>query len=236
MLDLLVEWQSAIRAVLTGAIGAFADLRDPFSLVMLLPLGVVFGVAHALTPGHGKTVLATYAVGSDARPAGMVLPALTLTATHIGSAVLLAIIANDLVSRTIVGAGRAPLLETISQALLIALGGWLLLRAVIGRRHAHGEGFAAGFVAGLMPCPLTLFLMFYAMSRGVPEAGLLFALAMLGGVGLVLVTVATGSAFARHWLVDFIARRGGNIDAVVRMVDGMAGLLLVVLAGAALAA
>jgi nickel/cobalt exporter len=47
-----------------------------------------------------------------------------------------------------------------------------------------------GVIAGLVPCPLTLFAIFFALSRGVPEAGLTFAVAMMLGVGLTLGAVA----------------------------------------------
>lgn len=55
----------------------------------------------------------------------------------------------------------------------------MLVRAWRGARHQHREGLMVEAVAGLVPCPLTLFAMFYAMARGVPEAGLAFALAMM---------------------------------------------------------
>ena len=67
----------------------------------------------------------------------------------------------------------------LSRGLLIAIGLWLLVGALRHRPHAHGEGFAVGFVAGLAPCPLTLFAMVLALARGVPEAGLAFAAAMM---------------------------------------------------------
>jgi nickel/cobalt transporter (NicO) family protein len=161
--------------------------------------------------------------------------ALALTVTHVGMAVLLAVVANTIVTRTIVGAGQAPVLESISRALLIGVGLWLIARAVLGRPHLHGEGIFAGIVAGLVPCPLTLFLMFYATSRGVPEAGLTFALAMVIGVGLVLATVAIASVWARERLVRLVAGRGVMQSRVVRFVDAAAGLLLLILAAVDLA-
>lgn len=230
MLEFLVELQSIVRSVLSGGVSSFAKTHDAGSLAALLPMGILFGAAHALTPGHGKTILAAYALGADARPARMIVPALALTVTHVGMAVLLAVVANSLVTRTIVGAGRAPALEFASQILLCAVGIWLMMRAVLGRKHAHGEGVAAGIVAGLIPCPLTLFLMFYALSLGVPEAGYVFALAMIGGLGLVLSSVAVLSALARGWLLSIIASRGGSIGLLVRLIDGLPGALVVVLA------
>ena len=117
---------------------------------------------------------------------------------------LLAVIANSLVTRTLVGAGRAPALENVSRYMLVAIGIWLVVRAWRSRPHMHGEGYVAGFVAGLVPCPLTLFVVTLAVSRGVPEAGLAFAIAMFLGVAAVLVTIAATVSFARNWAEDWI--------------------------------
>jgi nickel/cobalt exporter len=85
-----------------------------------------------------------------------------------------------------------------------------------------------GVIAGLVPCPLTLFAMFLALSRGVPEAGLTFALAMMGGVGATLALVATATVVARQWIVSFIGRHGRSIgDGISRLLEGLTGVALV---------
>lgn len=230
MLELLVEWQSAIRGVLSGDIETFAATGDWLALMAIVPAGIVFGAAHALTPGHSKSVLAAYAVGSDLSRVRIVGTALVLTLTHIGTAVLLAVVANTIVTRTIVGAGQAPALELISRVLLVGVGLWLLGRAAFGRPHLHGEGLLAGVIAGLIPCPLTLFLMFYATSKGVPEAGLTFAFAMVIGVGLVLCAVAVASVLVRERVLSLLATGGVTLETAVRSIDAMAGALLLFLA------
>src|SRR6266550_3510270 len=122
-MDFLVAAQRWIYGSLSGELSAFAATRDWLSLAAVLPLGIVFGAVHALTPGHGKTVLAAYVVG--ARVA--VLRALAVT--HVGTAVVLALAAVPLVTMTLGGAGRAPILETVSRGLLAAIGLWFLIRA-----------------------------------------------------------------------------------------------------------
>ncbi len=122
MLDLLVSIQSSIRSGLGDQIGAFAASRDLMALAGMLPLAIVFGMAHALTPGHSKSLLAAYAVGSDLGRLRVVAVAMALTLTHMGSAVVLALVANTLVTRTIVGAGQAPALQSISGILMLAIG------------------------------------------------------------------------------------------------------------------
>jgi ABC-type nickel/cobalt efflux system permease component RcnA len=184
---------------------------------------------HALTPGHGKSILASYLVGSRLAAMRAFAVAAVLAFTHVGSAVLLALLAAPLITRTLGGVGRAPTLEGLSRGLLIAIGLWLLLRAWRGRSHPHGEGLIVGFVAGLIPCPLTLFAMFFALSRGVPEAGLVFALAMTLGVLSTLALVALLTTFMRDRLMTFLSHHGASLQYLTRVLDGLSGLLLIAL-------
>lgn len=161
--------QNAIHASLSADLNAFATSRDWLALLAVLPVGALFGSIHALTPGHGKSVLASYLVGSGLRTARAAGVAILLAAMHIGSAVVLALIAAPLVTRTFVGGGRAPSLEIATRLLLIGIGVWLVARSLWRRPHVHGEGVAVSLAAGLVPCPRTLFVMFFALSRGVLE-------------------------------------------------------------------
>ena len=226
ILGFLYGIQTSIHDTFADRIASFAQSHDWAALLAILPLGVVFGLAHAMTPGHSKSVLASYLVGSNESRWRGLATAGVLAVTHIASAVILAVSASALVTRTIVGAGQTPLLDMISRGLLMAIGVWLIIRALINRPHAHGEGLAVGFVAGLVPCPLTLFVMFYALSRSVPEAGLVFAFAMLIGVGVVLCGVALLAMVAR----DLVVRHAHLVGPVSRIVEGLAGLVLLAIA------
>src|SRR5215211_5789408 len=225
-MDILFSVQRWIYASLTADLSAFAATRNWTALAAMLPLGVLFGAVHALTPGHGKTVLATYLVGSRLAAMRRLGVAGVLALTHVGSAVILALAASSLVTRTLGGVGRAPLLEDLSRGLLAMIGVWLLWRAWRGRSHPHGEGLMVGVVAGLVPCPLTLFAMVAALGRGVPEAGLSFAAAMMVGVGLTLAAVALLTVVARDWIVATTIRHGASINGLSRILDALTGLLL----------
>jgi len=227
----LIDIQRQIYASLSGYLTAFAANRDWVALLGLLPTGVLFGAVHALTPGHGKSVLASYLLGSRLQALRAAAVAGVLSLTHVGSAVILALLAAPLITRTLGGgAGRAPAIELFSRGILIAIGAWLLLRAVRGHRHVHGEGVAVGFVAGLVPCPLTLFAMFLALGRGVPEAGLMFALAMMLGVGATLCAIALLTTLARDAVIGLMARHGASLERLARLLDGLGGSLLIVVA------
>src|SRR5829696_8107033 len=154
-MDFLVGLQRWINASITADLSAFAATRDWLALLAVLPFGIAFGAVHALTPGHGKTVLASYLVGSRLAVLRSLSVAGALAFTHVFSAVLLALLAAPLITRTLGGIGRAPTLENISRGLLAAIGVWLIARALRGRAHIHGEGLVVGVIAGLVPCPLT---------------------------------------------------------------------------------
>src|SRR5437764_6778617 len=128
-MDFLVAAQRWIYGSLSGELSAFAATRDWLSLAAVLPAGIVFGAVHALTPGHGKTILASYVVGSRLGTVRATAVAAVLALTHVGSAVVLAFVASTLVTRTLGGVGRAPALEVASRGLLVAIGVWLIVRA-----------------------------------------------------------------------------------------------------------
>lgn len=230
MMAFLIDVQRSIYAALTNDITAYSNSRDLTALLAVLPLGIVFGAAHALTPGHSKSVLAAYILGSGMKPSRALVTSFVLSLTHITSAVLLAVVTNSLVTRSLVGAGRAPSIEWTSRLILVAIGLWLIFRAIRARPHVHGEGIATGFIAGLIPCPLTLFVMTLALSRGAPEAGLAFSLSMLLGVATILGTVAVVSAVARSSLAHLFVRHGTAIARASRILDGLAGATLTTIA------
>ncbi len=64
MFEPFVVLQRWIYGTLSGDLSAFAATRDWLALAAVLPFGIIFGAVHALTPGHGKAVLASYLMGS----------------------------------------------------------------------------------------------------------------------------------------------------------------------------
>lgn len=55
----LVAVQREIHLAFAERIKTFAETGDWTLLAAYLPMRVVFGAVHALTPGHSKAVLAT---------------------------------------------------------------------------------------------------------------------------------------------------------------------------------
>jgi ABC-type nickel/cobalt efflux system permease component RcnA len=107
----------------------------PFVLLFSLVTAGALGAGHALTPGHGKTLMAAYLVGTRGtvwHAAGL---GLSVTISHtIGILVLAALVvgAQDVLAPDVVVRG-APFVAAIS---IVAIGGWMLLSELRRRRRA----------------------------------------------------------------------------------------------------
>jgi ABC-type nickel/cobalt efflux system permease component RcnA len=119
------------------AIFRTADLT-PIVLLVSILTAAALGAGHALTPGHGKTLMAAYLVGTRGTPVHAAGLGLSVALSHtLGILVLAAIVVGaqgvlppELVVRT------APVVAAIS---IVAIGGWMLIgegRRRLARRSA----------------------------------------------------------------------------------------------------
>ncbi len=101
------------------------DLTPPVVGISLL-LALLLGAVHAVSPGHGKTVMAAYLVGSRGTARHAVALGLTVTVSHtIGIVVLAAV---TLFAAQIIPPERLyPILGLASGATVIGIGAWLLI-------------------------------------------------------------------------------------------------------------
>lgn len=112
------------------------ELSFVFYVVALL-IALALGALHALTPGHGKTVVAAYLVGSRGTAWHAVALGTVVTLTHTGSVFMLGIVTLA-ASQYILPTTIIPFLEILSGLLILGLGFYLLwLRFVYWRKHTH---------------------------------------------------------------------------------------------------
>jgi ABC-type nickel/cobalt efflux system permease component RcnA/Tol biopolymer transport system component len=100
-----------------------------------LGISLALGALHALTPGHGKTVVAAYLVGSRGTTWHAIALGTIVTLTHTGSVFLLGIITLA-ASKYILPTAIIPLLEIVSGLLIVGLGAYLLWQRVLDWRKS----------------------------------------------------------------------------------------------------
>lgn len=146
-----------------GAVGQARQLLDylyqpslaPWALLLALALAVALGGLHALTPGHGKTLVAAYLVGSRGTARHAVALGAIVTFTHTISVVVIGLLAL-FASQFVVPSVLAPALEVLSGLLVVALGARLVWRRWLAMRirrnpdqhHAHDHDHADAHTHG----------------------------------------------------------------------------------------
>jgi ABC-type nickel/cobalt efflux system permease component RcnA len=115
----------------------------PLAVVSLLALAMGFGAVHAVGPGHGKTIMAAYLVGTRGRPRDAVLLGVIVSVMHTASVLVLGFVLLR-VDRSFATEAAYPLLTVVSGVAVIGVGGWLLVgrwrRVRAGAtEHDHGD-------------------------------------------------------------------------------------------------
>ncbi len=127
-----------------GFAGALTSANDHGLLILLL-LGSAFvwGALHALSPGHGKTMVAGYLAGSRGRGKDAALLGLTVTITHTSAVFALGLITLA-ASAYVLPEDLYPWLGVASGAMVIAIGLWAIWTRLrrwraIRAEHDHGH-------------------------------------------------------------------------------------------------
>ena len=156
---------SVVPGGIAEDLASLVDVRDLTPLAVLGSLAIAFalGVVHALSPGHGKTIMAAYLVGAKGSSRQAVGLGLAVTVSH--TLGVLALAGITLAASSVLPPERFyPILGIISGALVIAIGAsllWSRLRTmgVRGRpldhdhahAHDHGHGHGHGHDHGPAP-------------------------------------------------------------------------------------
>ena len=219
-------------------------------LVVLLSLAAAlfWGAAHALSPGHGKTIVTAYLVGRRGTPRDAAILGGIVTVTHTIGVFALGLVTLAL-SQWIVPDSLYPWLNVVAGVSVVAIGA-AVLRSRVGdwrheraHRHGHahhhdhehapepGSGFrgllAVGISGGALPCPSALVVLLAAISLHRLVFGLVLIVAFSLGLaltitGIGLVAVIARSAFSRRRFDGLLLRALPAVSALVIVVAGVA--------------
>jgi nickel/cobalt transporter (NicO) family protein len=168
------------------------------SWIFLGLLALVLGAAHAIQPGHGKTLVTAAALGPQARLYQPVLLGLATTLTHMGSVLLVAL------ALWLTGATQVETVHTglarCAGFVIASAGFWRIGRYVGGYDEheivehrtegmSHLEVLGLGIAGGLVPCWDAVGLVVLAAALGRLGEGVALVLAFSAGMAFVLVVV-----------------------------------------------
>jgi ABC-type nickel/cobalt efflux system permease component RcnA len=217
----------------------------PLVVLASLAAALFWGAAHALSPGHGKSIVTAYLIGRRGRVRDAAVLGGIVTVTHTVGVFALGLVTLVL-SQWIVPDRLYPWIDLAAAALVIAIGaGVLRSRFAHARAHAsghehhhhdHGDHVsgrslvAVGVSGGLLPCPSALVVLLAAISLHRVAFGLVLIFAFSLGLALSITGVGLLAVLAKH----VFARRGFD-GALVRTLPVVSALVILA-AGVAMAA
>lgn len=174
----------------------------------LVALAVAFGLGavHALAPGHGKTIVAAYLVGSRGTFRHALLLGGVVTLTHTVSVFALGM-ATLYLTEHVRADQLAKTMGVVAGASIVLVGLWLLLQrtGVLEHGHSHDVEGSGGLVAlavsgGMVPCPSALVLLLTAISLQRVGFGMLLLVAFSAGLAVVLMAIGLGVVYGKRWV------------------------------------
>jgi nickel/cobalt transporter (NicO) family protein len=187
-------------------------------ILLSLLIAAFWGAAHALTPGHGKAIVAGYLIGSRGKPRHAVLLGGVVTVTHTIGVFALGLVTLAL-SQFVVPEKLYPWLTLASGVLVIAVGASVFWNRWRHQRvhehshphdqeHGHPQGHShehpergilgIGVAAGLLPCPSALVVLLSAIALHRIGFGLALILAFSVGLAATITTIGLLAVLARR--------------------------------------
>jgi nickel/cobalt transporter (NicO) family protein len=221
---------------------------------LLLAVGALIGAvgagaAHALAPGHAKTITAAYLVSSQGRTKDALAVGGIVSAMHTGSVLLLGAVLYLATDGPFTPDRLVPWMSLGAGVLVLGIGLGLVVRHARRRRaasdHQHDHGLAAlpddisplslrgvvliGLAGGLIPSPAAFLVLATAIFVDRLLFGVALVLAFSVGLALTIATIAILAVRGR----DVLARRRTRHPLLERVAQAvpLGASLIVVLGG-----
>src|SRR5205823_2623766 len=193
----------------------------PLVILASLAAALFWGAAHALSPGHGKSIVTAYLIGRRGTVRDAAALGAIVTVTHTVGVFGLGLV-TLLLSQWIVPDRLYPWLNLVA-GLSVVLIGLAVLRArardwLHARAHAHGHHhdhhhhqhdtpepgtgwrglLAVGVSGGILPCPSALVVLLAAISLHRVAFGLVLIVAFSLGLALSITGIGLAAVLAKR--------------------------------------
>jgi ABC-type nickel/cobalt efflux system permease component RcnA len=255
ILGQIVAWQTAMNAAMRKQLLKAREGQSLRPALIIIVFAFLYGIAHALGPGHGKVVIGSYFLTRRAQIRhGIAMSAIAAAVQALSAIVLVGLLALILDASSAAILTQAATIELISYGAIVAIGLWMAWGVITGREHDHGHShshdghdhdhhhhkpknalwrlMATGAAVGLRPCSGAILVLLFSLANDILLIGVVATFAMAVGVAITVTAVSLVSLGVRH----AASKAGGRTEQVAERgykVAALLGSLLIVLFGLA---
>lgn len=249
LLQQVREAQFKLQRDLAGVVREMKR-SDPLLPAMSLAfLAFLYGVFHAIGPGHGKVVISSYLLADASRlKRGVAISFLASFLQALSAIALVGVLAVLLDLSRFETTGSVRYLEIASYVLVIAVGLWMLYGIVANRGHAHhhrhddhhGHGCGHGvtdvetrsrsglgrvaavvLAVGIRPCSGAVIILLFTLAHGMFAVGIGATFAMSVGTAITVSALAALTVMSRQFALRLA---GSNATWAGRLHNGLAAV------------
>ncbi|MCS3922281.1 ABC-type nickel/cobalt efflux system permease component RcnA [Methanococcus voltae PS] len=172
----------------------------------------LLGAFHALEPGHGKSVMAAFVLGTDANICSTLTLGFTVVFSHIIVILLMGILSLYLSNYFNLGS-LSSTMELIGGVILLLVGIWILksyYKPHVHKIDTNKSAIAIGLSAGLIPCPAALAVLLISISSGVIVDGLLYVIIFSLGLAVSISLFSILFVKSKDFLEKYVSNNSIN--------------------------
>nr|WP_315177947.1 transporter [uncultured Cardiobacterium sp.] len=239
------QWQRDLAAQL---LALRRHGNDATTWLTLSSFGFLYGILHAIGPGHGKAIIATFTLSQPTARRQTLAIAIGGALMQGVSAILWVALAMGLLHLLMPDAvNHSHWLNRANAALIIAIGAYILYRhrprrrhdahCACGHDHHHHDApatstlspWAAIIAIGIRPCSGAVISLAAAWSWSLIGAGIAMTLAIACGTALTIATIAMLCYHGRQHLARRLTHDGARLARLTRTLALAGGLILILL-------
>lgn len=238
----IVTLQKQFNEKVAGLIATLKEEKSSLAFFTILLLSFLYGVIHALGPGHGKAILAGWTLASPKTLRSVLLTGSLAALLHAFSAVFIVLGSWILLRQTSSLSAQkvSDYLQLAAGILLLLIGAFALLHYICSffrqpdnnspkkKDYSALKPFHVVLSVGIVPCPISSVLLIFSVSYGLFWQGIVFVLALAAGMAFTLIAVGLAVWLGRKKMADI---RHKKMDFVFRHILPPLSALFFALAG-----
>jgi ABC-type nickel/cobalt efflux system permease component RcnA len=215
-------------------------------ILIILFITFIYGMVHALGPGHGKTVTFSYFLSEHAQVKKGIMVGTLIGFLHAASALILVLVLYFIIQQSFLRPieDLSRIIKLISYALITLIGLLLLFKATIalwrkeknaGKSTYENSVTTKGIIpfaiaVGIIPCTGAVIVLLFSISMGILGIGIISTLCMALGMATTISLVAVSTILAKKGVTKFIINRP-KMNTILQTTLSIIGALLLTLLG-----
>lgn len=216
-------------------------------LFIMVFISFLYGIIHALGPGHGKTIIFSYFLSNQANIKKGVILGNLIAFLHVASASIMVLILYSVVKQAYLASFEdlSRAVKLISYALITLIGLFLLIKAFVDFRKKEDteknwifddqintrNTVPVAIAVGMIPCPGAVIILLFSISMEVLKIGLILILVMAFGMAVTISSVGVLTIITKQRLLKFVSTKKRMRD-IFQVSTEIIGSLLILFLGA----